>query len=512
LTRFDANRYQFLDHTRLQPGQFPDFLDEISVPYLKQDLMNSVKGRLNSRVADILSAIERRRSRGQHVNIDFVHPGDRVTPLLMAIERGSDDSVDHLLQLNATLDVSPTRPAIAAAARAGQWNILLRLLDTGRCSVHHILEALNVLNDRFENVPELVYALDNMLRHIEIQTAPFSEEVTEVQSKLIDLATRAKAPRIFDPIVNCDLLNEQSRDSEGKTLFQRLVHVPFRLRQLREICPRNFSVEKPLLRELRISLCSNDTLPACRILGSRDLPTLRPNGDSPMEPEFEQDILRSIPKEKFNPPEVVISFLEHRQLDFARGLMAPTEAHSGQRTASEAKELMGLLPWGVATGRPDVVRVLLKMGAPTDGYTVVPFDLEAQKKTPETRGGACLNAVQLAAWMGVSEVLKVLLDAELDPNSPPANLYMRSSTTQKSPRTESGGLDAIVSLLMKECRSIRGLEHYRDRAKYPDSELRERARSEHQRGPDLGSLRKQLRGRRCNLRSRIITQTLSSCC
>jgi hypothetical protein len=436
--------------------------------------MIAVKGQLNGRVAEILSAIERRTKLGQHVNIDFVDPVGKVTPLLMAIERGSDKSVGSLLKSRAALAVPSTRPAIVAAARTGQCDISLRLLDDGRCDVQDVLEALGVLNDRFEDVPHLVNALDSMLRDIYRQ-AQAPSCLAEVQSKLIDLTTRAKASKIFGRIVECGLIDGQTRDSEGKTLSQRLVHVPFRLHQLREICPRNFSAEEPLLRELLLCLCSDDPLPICRIIGLGNLPTLRPNGDFSVEPEFGQDIIQSIPKGQFNDPELFSSILKDRKLDFARDLLARPEAHAGQRTALEPMELLGLLPWGVATRRTDVVQILLKMGAPTHGYTVVPFDLEEQTKTPHESGGACLDAVQLAAWMGVSEVLKVLLQAGLDPNSTPANLYMRSPTSQITPCTERRGLDEIVSLLMGDTRGVRGLERYRDRTKHNTSDkLRKR--------------------------------------
>ena len=229
--RFDLAKHQFLDFTRFHHGQFPDSLEMEAVPLLQQDLMMSIRNRLNSRAEDILSVIERRTSRGDYISIDFIE--DKATPLLVAIERGSDELVGHLLRLHANVAVSPTRPAIVAAAWAGQWDILVRLLDDGRCNVRTVLKALAVLNDRSDNRSGPAAALQNMLSYIRKQALI---DVGEVQSKLIDLAVKAKSPMVFDAIITCGLLNEQTQDRGQKSLFQRLIHVPFRLRHLRKNC------------------------------------------------------------------------------------------------------------------------------------------------------------------------------------------------------------------------------------------------------------------------------------
>ena len=439
--RFDLAKHQFLDFTRLHHGNFPDFLEMEAVPLLQQDLMMSIRNRLNSRADDILSVIGRRTSRGDYISVDFID--DKATPLLMAIERGSDDLVSHLLKLHANVAVAPTRPAIVAAAWAGQWDILVRLLDDGRCSVPTVLEALIVLNDRSDNRSGPADALQNMLRYIRKQAI---SDIREVQSKLINLAVKAKSPMVFDAIVTCGLINEQTRDDGQNSLFQRLVHVPFRLRHLRKNCPSWSITNDKLLAQMRYCMAIGDLRSVSRVLGLGAVPMIGQTGDFLVEPEFETGILQGMPSAVIHPTESS-SPVGTGPPYFARDLLAQTPTHPD--------ELIPLLPWGALTGRTDIVRSLLAMGAWKDTYIVIPYDVKIHVAGPHTEVGACLNALQVAAWMGVPEVLKLLLEAGLNSNWPSASLKMASSTTRPSrlkrdrgKRSKTGDVRGILDLLI----------------------------------------------------------------
>jgi ankyrin repeat protein len=393
--QFDLKKYQFSDYTRINQGQFPDPLEMEGVPLLQESLFLSARLQDNQRAEDILSSIRRREARGERISVDFVDPVEKETPLSIAIERGNSEFVVGLLKHGASVDVPQTESAIITAAKAGQWEILHCLLDTRRCSVASIIEALHILNDRFEERSGLISAITSMLRYIRTQSAPMC---AETQHELADLASRSKHLAFFETFIRCGLLNKHSRTSLGMTLPQAILHQnPILIRT----CPQWFYGTELLLSALLVRINSGDYDLISAMLG-----------------------------------------LGIADIDFHRDSLEQKLSNTGE-----------LLPWGVFTRNPEVVKKLMDIGAPIDGYAKlalsrwgmqIPNQRQSYLNLVRRSESYTLTALQLAAGMGFTDMVEILLEAGFNINASAASHRGRTALQAAA----ENGREAIVRQLL----------------------------------------------------------------
>jgi ankyrin repeat protein len=393
-SRFDLEKSQFLDYTRINQGHFPDALEMEGVPLLQQSLFLSASLRDNQRAEDILSAIRRREARGERISIDFVDPVEKETPLLIAIERGSSDLVIDLLKQGASVDVPQTESAIITATKTGQWEILHCLLDTGKCSVASIIKALHILNDRFEERSGIISATASMLRYIRTQSAPMC---AETQYELADLASRSKHLAFFETFIQCGLLNQYSRTSPGMTFLEAILKNPILINTV----PHWFYGTELLLSALLENINSGNQGFIFAMFG----------------------------------PDIA-------DIDILRDSSRIELSNTGE-----------LLPWGVLTRNPEVVKKLLGIGAPIGRHTRLAHSRRGmeilsrrqliQNRFPRLKSYT-LDALQLAAWMGLIDMVNILLEAGFNINASAA--VPRGRTALQA--AAENGHEATVRLLL----------------------------------------------------------------
>lgn len=392
---FDKIKIPLMDYPRLEGG-IPDLVDKEGLPRLQRELLSAVENSIYFRFKEILNAIELRQKRGEHASLDWVDDSRKETALIIAVDRGNQDFVQELLDRKASAEVQGTEPAIATAMRFGHFKLLDLLLDHRSFSAESIVTTLELVDDYYADHVVVINAVTRLLHALKAQAMTMHKDN---RHRLMRLVSNKYRPKLCELLLTSDIFTQSSYTGSGPTFLDlaisNVVLSHSTLIQLFEKTPHWFVSDE---RKLLV-------------------------------------LVAALQKRRFETVRTI--------LDLELASTSIDDDHLAEARES-ASDVSGLLIWGIATGKAQVVGKLLSMGVPIDCTTT---------RACGHRARSTMTALQMAASLGYSEIVKMLLRMGFKVNEPAMSPTGRTALQAAA---ENGYYD-LVERLLTDGADIHGL-------------------------------------------------------